>query len=326
MNGYGEAARNYYDQLRGLNGLEITPIHIGEATPGFTFPGVSRHPPAESDYLILVWPPSHRAMPPVEAVHVIWVFYWETDRLRQDMADFLCTRPSDTIVSPSLYMRNILRDSGVFNPLMIIPHTHKKNRRVGRDRGVCRFYAIAQDVPRKNLRRLIECFSSEFRENDLATLTVKVGSLSSSGLSSEDDRVHILSGDHDNEFIRELHRDHDVFVDFSNSEGWGFPHVDAMLTGNAIVTPAGGSLEWLVQGPSSFVIPSVLGDVGAGQLYPASSKWAVFTDRDARDAMRSAYNAFREGVVFEHPHLRHLLCNQRLVRGLWATLLQMEAP
>lgn len=102
--------------------------------------------------------------------------------------------------------------------------------------------------------------------------------------------------------MQKIHTNGDVFVLAQHSEGWGIPHIEALLSGNPLVTTNFGSLPDYIDETNTFMIPFTVNFIDksnyrykgdAISFYPDNAKWAITTKNDIRKTMRQAYENYK---------------------------------
>lgn len=165
------------------------------------------------------------------------------------------------------------------------------------------FYAIAEDVPRKNLRNLIKIFAAEFTSEDQVRLVLKTNKdmseecqklLQTQGANYNTKKapyITLVNERISDQDILDLHHSFDVYLNASHSEGWCLPAADAVSSGNYLV----GSKNFLEDfgGPCLYddrLDCCMLTDDAFSRHYGIDSLWGYPNYLDLKVKMRHAYD------------------------------------
>jgi len=181
---------------------------------------------------------------------------WETSRL-PDIWIKACNE-MDAIFVPCSWNKKVFEDSGVAAPVYVVqpgvePEFHSRTAKNKDDE--FKFYSVFQWIERKNPTGLIRAYLSEFFSHENVSLTIKSykPSRPSQVTSSIEDevvkikkemnvpldslpKIKLITDTLTFDQMNELHASHDCFVLPHRSEGWGFPHMEAMSYGNPVIT------------------------------------------------------------------------------------------
>ena len=240
--------------------------------------------------------------------------FWETDKLPPDFAAGISL--VNEIWTGSEYCARAIRNSGIDKPIYIIPEAIDAN--VGTVLPYktpkieeYRFYSIFEWTERKNPVALLEAYWQEFTEKDAVALVLKtyVDNFTPDKRRTIDEYIaaikkrlqlpyyapvylyrHLIARNQ----IYAFHKTFDCFVSPHRGEGWGIPQMEAMLTGNPIIsTDCGGIHEYLKDKETAYLLPCTMvplvGNTRNQQWYRDDQKWAQVTVGDIRAAMRYVY-------------------------------------
>jgi FkbM family methyltransferase len=334
--GYGNAARNYLESIMQLPFIELFVDSYDDYTTNnnlFTkFDSLIKNSPDYVDIDIMVSTPKNLPIHP-NSKKRIFCMYWETDILNNFIIEYFNKNKNDIIVSPSDYLRDILVTSGIDNEFVKIQHWHLPNSKIKRKKHNEKviFYTIAQNVTRKNLKEMFECYLEEFTINDNVKFVAKISRFSEdltqfldyiNSLKTKDSpELEFITDFLTDDEIKSLHQNSDVFVLAQHSEGWGIPHIEALLSGNPLVTVNYGSLKEFVNSKNSYEIDYKIGrnECNLGN-YPKESNWAIPSRESIKEKIRLAYDDFINKNV-DINFLSNLLSLKRTTQG-WRKLFQ----
>jgi hypothetical protein len=334
--GYGNAARNYLESIMQLPFIELFVDSYDDYTTNnnlFTkFDSLIKKSPDYVDIDIMVSTPKTLPIHP-NSKKRIFCMYWETDILNNFIIEYFKKNKNDIIVSPSDYLRDILVTSGIDNEFVKIQHWHLPNSKIKRKKHSEKviFYTIAQNVTRKNLKEMFECYLEEFTINDNVKFVAKISRFSEdltqfldyiNSLKTKDSpELEFITDFLTDDEIKSLHQNSDVFVLAQHSEGWGIPHIEALLSGNPLVTVNYGSLKEFVNSKNSYEIDYKIGrnECNLGN-YPKESNWAIPSRESIKEKIRLAYDDFINKNV-DINFLSNLLSLKRTTQG-WRKLFQ----
>lgn len=311
--GYGFAARNYAEQLRRIDSVELHLKNLHEPYADNIHCDLLKNNgySTESDYYdfhIIVSSP-HEGIASNYAGQIVWCFYWETASLFRPISKILRDNPGHIIVSPSHYMKEILENNGLKNNFFKVRHWHDKKTKTQALKDKIEFYTIAQDVHRKNLRQTVACFVEEFKNTEDAVLNLKISRYCRdlkywkfyvAGIP----QIQLITDCLTDEQIKQLHQTSDIFYLAQHSEGYGAPHIDSLHYGNQLVTNNYGALKDYLTDDNSFLIPYYEDAIGHSDIYENEnnyyafdSKWAHMRDADIKNVLRHAYESVKQGKM-----------------------------
>lgn len=250
--------------------------------------------------------------------HIARVF-WETDKLPDDFTRGV--RMCQEIWTGSEFNANAIRKAGITNiPIYIIPEAIVTPAPavepfiIPNDTDY-RFYSIFEWTERKNPVALLESFWKEFENDDNVSLTLKVyvdnftpekrkeikerflrvkSKLSLNHYAPVYIYTHLLNRSE----IYRFHKSFNCYVSAHRGEGWGIPQMEALLTGNPVIsTDCGGIHEYLGDtgdGTAALLVPYKMipvTNVDRNDLwYQSDQKWADVDITVLREKMRFCYN------------------------------------
>ncbi len=323
LTGYGTTARNYIKHLMSLDYIDLYieyPKNEDDNKQMFEdsdFMEYVRKSPLSINYDIICQSPKEGLYHNCSD-HTAWCWFWETSKLPNNINEFLKSNPRHINISTSPYLTNILKENGHINPCYTIKHWHLPNisttepSKSDNVNDTVKFYTIAQDVERKNLDMLFDAYLEEFTKDDNVQFVAKISPYRrpiSILINSIDEKINerspkleILVKKLSTEEIASLHGENDVFVLAQHSEGWGIPHIEALLSGNPLVTVNYGALPDFVNDGNSFEIPYIVDKINKNNsnnkesifFYPDDSMWAIPKKEDIKAKLRETYNNYKE--------------------------------
>ena len=215
-----------------------------------------------------------------------------------------------------------IRNSGIDKPIYIIPEAIDAN--IGTVLPYktpkieeYRFYSIFEWTERKNPVALLEAYWQEFTEKDAVALVLKtyVDNFTPDKRRTIDEYIaaikkrlqlpyyapvylyrHLIARNQ----IYAFHKTFDCFVSPHRGEGWGIPQMEAMLTGNPIIsTDCGGIHEYLKDKETAYLLPCTMVLVGNTAINSgtATIKWAQVTVGDIRHHAVCMVTGMRRGEL-----------------------------
>lgn len=182
-----------------------------------------------------------------------------------------------------------------------------------------KFYTIADLTTRKNLEGTLRAYYSAFTNNENVCLVLKIGSIGRDKTSvyqevkrMADDlksqlnifkdnssyaKVIIIADHLDEKDILSLHKTCDCFIGLSHGEAWSIPAFDAMCMGNhPICTNFAGPKEFIDPDDKqtgtlvdAVFVPCNSKGAALNDIYTGKESWAIPSERQAIQAMRSYY-------------------------------------
>ena len=353
LTGYGTGCRNYLKHIMSLPNIDLYIEHMKELNDkpenykDAEFIKYIRKAPNKIDYDIIVTSPQ-KNLQHNNAKYTIWCWYWEMLLLPESIIKFLKQNPHHIIVSPAKFMTEIIKSNNLINPCHVIKHWHlpniipknKKNKENKENKEVV-FYTIAQDVHRKNLELMFEAYLEEFTDHENIYFIAKISSHTRSlnilinqinnMKKTNSPKLDFITDFLTDEEMQVLHSTGDVFVLAQHSEGWGIPHIEALLSGNPLVTTNFGSLPDYANESNTFEIPYIESKIDknsnrykndAIDFYPDKGKWAITTKNDIRKTMRDAYNNYKNKLPDLNLLTKFFSFDETL--GDWETLLNIK--
>lgn len=235
-------------------------------------------------------------------------FAWEDSLLPVGWAEGF-NSSYDGILTPSTYVRDVLRGAGVTIPIEVVPnvveldHESKPSSLASRPREkTTRFLCVGSAFPRKGVDVLVRAFVRAFRREDDVALILKsfpnihntlAGFLE--GVRRRDpDAPEIVHIDRDisSEDLLALYRSCDVLVHPSRAEGFGFPVAEAMLIGLPVIAPSSTGLADFCGPDTALVIPHRWEPSGSHFAVPGA-EWAEPNE----DVLVEMLRAYAFGVL-----------------------------
>ena len=242
--------------------------------------------------------------------------FWETDKLPPDFAKGaqLC----DEIWTGSEFNAQAIRNAGVTKPIFIIPEAIAIDNEIDNvkpfvveNADTFKFYSIFEWTERKNPRALIEAYFKQFSGVNGVSLTLKtyvdnftpdkksqieqeVLNIKNELNLDEYPPIYLMLDLMDREQMYRFHRTFDCFVSTHRGEGWGIPQMEAMVSGNGIIsTNCGGIHEYLTNNydallPECDLIP-IVGNMRNAQWYRSDQNWADVNTDQVRSMMQWAF-------------------------------------
>lgn len=187
---------------------------------------------------------------------------WESTELppgwRETMND------CDAVFTTSEVIKSIYETNGVTKPIYVFTHGVEECwYRSGEPQGRPGPIKFLQDgaEPRKNARLAVAVFRKAFGNSKDVSLTIKTRA----NLGMPDyDNVHYITETLTDEQMVDLYHSHDVFMNLSAFEGFGFPGAQAVASGMAVLTTAG----WAPYSEFTYNIDSKLIDSPWPKIHP----------------------------------------------------------
>lgn len=315
--GYAESSRNLLMALNKVGvGLTTANVHYQSLPLDL---GESGRLAAESegkqiDYnkIIIETTPDnfHRYLEPMK--YHIGRFYWETDKLHENFV-WGCNHVDEIWISTPSHKKSFVKD-GVKVPIVSIPDcmdTSFKRHvpyRIREHKGFL-FYSMFQWTPRKNPEALVKTYWKTFEGKEDVSLLLKTYRVDFSPEEKNAIRNDIdiwksemklkhyprlllcLNPMGRNEIMR-LHATGDCFVSAHRGEGWGYPQMEAMVSGKPIIsTNYEGIHEW-INDSVGWLLPYKLVPVSGMNWIPwykDDQNWAEVDTKALAQAMRTAY-------------------------------------
>lgn len=326
LTGYGTGCRNYIKHLLSLPYIILYIEYMHDYNEDiskfkdYEFMKYVRESPERVDYDIIVSSP-RKSLQHKNAKYTIWCWYWEVNILPDNIYDFLKHHPNHINISPSKFLTEAIRNSGLYNPCYTIKHWHLPNNKVVKEKNdTIKFYTISIDAPRKNLELLLESYYEEFTCDDNVEFIAKISPYLrpinviidkiNSFKNDKSAKLQIITDFLTDVEIQNMHNSYDIFALAQHSEGWGIPHIEALLSGNPLVTVNYGSLPDFVNDTNAFEIPFVVSEIDRSNrykndtldFYPLGSIWAISKKEDIKIKLREAYNNYKN----KKPNIEYL--------------------
>lgn len=243
---------------------------------------------------------------------------WEADKLPQSWVDG-CNQ-MDAIFVPCTWNKEVFKSSGVTVPVYVVspgvdPSEVPQNVKEYQKNDIFTFYSIFQWSKRKNPEGLLKAYFSEFQGVNNVKLILKTYKLSRlhnnreiitqeiqnirKGLNFKNiPKVDLISGIVSDEDIRKIHEHSHCFVLPHAGEGWGLPHIEAMIYGNPVIaTNYSGNTDFMKK-DNSYLLDYQLEPVSdmawLARWYDGSMKWANADVSQLMKQMRYVYENQKE--------------------------------
>jgi len=244
---------------------------------------------------------------------------WESSRL-PDLWVKLCNE-MDAIFVPCSWNKKVFEESGVTVPVYLVqpginPEEIPELREERAATDKYNFYSIFQWIERKNPLGLVKAYFSEFSKSDNVALTLKTyknakmynnlqlitGEIEElkkdMNLGDDYPELKIIPSFISNEEMNNLHNLSDCFVLPHRGEGFGMPHMEAMIRGNPVIaTNYSGNTDFMSESNSYPVNYTMTPAVGMGRYVPwynGRMWWAEADLKDMADKMRYVYENRKE--------------------------------
>ena len=197
-------------------------------------------------------------------------FFWEDSRLPAGWADGF-NSAYDGILTPTTYVRDVLRNSGVTVPIEVVPSVVEIQPESGSGSSALRpsgkkiqFLCVGSAFPRKGTDVLVRAFVRAFRRHDDVALILKsfpnihnelAGALVDVRRDPDAPEIVHIDRDISEKDLLALYRSADALVHPSRAEGFGFPVAEAMLLGLPVIAPASTGLADFCGPDTALVIP-----------------------------------------------------------------------
>lgn len=161
----------------------------------------------------------------------------------------------DAIFVPGEWNRKVFQDSGVTKPIFTIPcgvdNEDPPSLALSKS-GEFKFYSIFQWLERKNPEGLIQAFLYAFSGQKDVSLTLKTHVTGNTAndtnfISNKINeirkgmgigpypKINLITKFLSDQEMQDIHNSHNAFVLLHRGEGWGMPHMEAMLNGNVVI-------------------------------------------------------------------------------------------
>lgn len=180
---------------------------------------------------------------------------FETDTWLPEFIEQL--QEADFIIVPNKWNKQCLKRQGIKNKIYVIPLPNpipkkEMHRPLKRDTFV--FYHYNAMDRRKGFPYYIDAFLEEFKNETDVKLILKSREFDSNNKNADtvqlqNKKIEWVKKDLDHQEMLILHESADCFVFPSKGEGWGYPPIEALLTGNPVIIPnEHGHKEWFTKG------------------------------------------------------------------------------
>jgi len=183
------------------------------------------------------------------------------------------------------------------------------------------FYAVAENVPRKNLANLIACYFIEFDPTEPVSLMIKTSSNLDKMITSIQNRIKLYPKTEDykqvavidqpisSDQLYGMHQSNHCYVNSSMGESWCLPLVDAIGFNKTIITIDVGGPRDIIQNIKSYkekvyTVDSIKtwceGHTNFPGLQNGRDTWRMFDTAQMRQSMRAAYNSRNSKKTISH--------------------------
>lgn len=319
VSGYGEFGRYFIESLDragvdlGVEPIVISPQKLNYGKKIQTCEKLLNKGSKAEVNVINMIPPLFRRYKKKGAINVGFTM-WEADRLPAIWTK-LCNE-MDAIMVPCEWNVRVFRKSGVTVPIYHCPAgidlQEVPSYENPYDDDEFKFYSIFQWLERKAPTGLVKAFMSEFTPKDKVSLTLKTyvrdkgdnAQTLHKALDLIRDEMKIKEKDHapirlitellSDEDMTKLHQESDCFVLPHRGEGWGMPHMDAMLHGNPVIaTGYSGNMDFMNENNSWLVDYQLTPSCNVGNFAPfyhGRMWWAEPDLSHLAILMRAAYD------------------------------------
>jgi glycosyltransferase involved in cell wall biosynthesis len=318
VSGYGEFARYFIYALNkagadiGVEPIVISPQKLDYGKKSKVCERLLNKGGKAQINVINMIPPLFKRYKKSNAINVGFTM-WEADRLPPIWTK-LCNE-MDAIMTPCKWNVEVFKNSGVTVPIYHVPAGIDREEipeKKYHNSKTFRFYSIFQWLERKCPQGLVKAFMSEFTREDDVELVLKTyvrdkGQDNKRVLEQEIDRIRdemkLKEKDHapirlitdllSDKQMTELHQKSHCFVLPHRGEGWGMPHMSAMLHGRPVIaTGYSGNMDFMNE-DNSFLIDYQLTpccNVGAfAPFYNGRMWWAEPNLAELASVMRYVY-------------------------------------
>lgn len=243
---------------------------------------------------------------------------WEADKLPQSWVES-CNQ-MDAIFVPCTWNKEVFENSGVTVPVYVVspgvdPSEVPQNVESYKKNDIFTFYSIFQWSNRKNPESLLRAYFSEFQGVKNVKLVLKTYRLSRlhnnreiiseaiqnirKGLNFKTiPKVDLISSIISDDQIRKIHESSHCFVLPHAGEGWGLPHIEAMVYGNPVIaTNYSGNTDFMNKENSyllNYQLEPVYDMAWLARWYDGSMKWASPDVGQLMKHMRYVYENQKE--------------------------------
>jgi hypothetical protein len=301
LSGYGNVARNIVDQLLDLDFVDVYLNEIesfsNEKSDRVSNNNFKKYDDLKREYdyydFNIVIHSLDENLICSKSFKNCFLWFWESHKLNQNFKNFLLENPDVIILSTSNFMKEILDYNNITNKFYKVSHIHKKNK--------IRYYAMCQDVTRKNIKQTIDCFLKCFEGVDDVEYHIKISRYDRdlnywNEYLKNQNKIKLYTNSFTEEEVETFHKENDIFYLCQHSEGYGVPHLDSINYGNEIVTNNFGSLKDYLNENNSYLIPFRVDKADRKEnverncsFYDEDMEWALFSDDDIISKLKESY-------------------------------------
>ena len=196
------------------------------------------------------WKQPHLLGFPNIRLHNILYFPWESTKLKKGWLEVCESNKVDEIWTTSDWCKNIFIENGITKPIKVYPHgiTSAWSPRKRRRNGPVKFLIVDAEANRKGWQEAFDAFRAVFKDDPRkATLTIKTRQRCMARWFDQNNRVrspaelpnvNINISRLSNDEMVQLYQDHDVMINPSYGEGFGFIPFQMLATGGITITTA----------------------------------------------------------------------------------------
>lgn len=247
-------------------------------------------------------PNYNKIIPKVESDIKTYSCLWEASRFPNDYHTYF-----DEMIANSEFISEI---KGRVIPFKQVIHIPFENNFTEKDNSKIRYYTIAHDVTRKNLRQAFSCFCKAFTREDNVEFIIKIGDGHIENINNFKNIIKkflspppiiILGGGVTDKDMDFLHNSCNIYFQTQHCEGLGIPHITALTKGNPLVSNLYGAVGEYANYNNSFPIKYELGKTTnvikkGDPLYCVygfeNIEWAYMADEDVVKALKDSYDNY----------------------------------
>jgi len=316
--GFGQGCRNYFEILNSLPNINlfIFPIkEFGETIPNneqSKYLPYTKNIPKQIDLLIIH---THCVISKMEFNDIIqkfkpkkslWILLWETDKLPNFAIEKM--KLVDYVGASSKFCCNFSYSKPIYH--FRYSYNSKFEKHILKNKVI--FYGIGTLDSRKNILQTIKCFNKAFRNEQKVEYWLKIKTYSENDKNIINNILQIAKTNNSpvvkiinknnasSDEIKNIHQNGNVFYLMQHSEGWGLPHVDALLSGNPVIGHSFSALNDYLDEKNGYLVPYYLDKVNKETFNLSPwyqndvSRWAYFKDNDIINSLRLAYNTYKQ--------------------------------
>ncbi len=212
---------------------------------------------------------------------------WESTKINDLMIEILSK--FNHIIVPNNYNKINFLNQGLNTKIDVVPlfcdtnffsykNHNEKNKFI---------FGVANEDPRKNLNKVINCFIKAFRGFNDVELQVKTCTSITNKIF--DSRIKYISATYNQNELCDWYYNLDVYVSGATCEGWGMMQQESMCCGRPVIYTSYGGLKEFINNEIGFEIKyeEVYSKNHWGEH---SGKWSEFNEDDMIEKMIYCYN------------------------------------